>query len=74
MPVITNCLILGTKIKLADAMYCGVGTHFVPSSAIETLRHDLCSSNISSHKDVENILNSYNKPVPGMFFLLPFLC
>ena len=46
-------------------MYCGIGTHFVPSASIEDLRRALSTENISSWKCVEDILNRFSHKVPG---------
>lgn len=46
-------------------MYCGIGTHFVPSSSIEGLRQALCSEDVSSDEKVDQIIRRFSK-TPGM--------
>ncbi|XP_073114928.1 3-hydroxyisobutyryl-CoA hydrolase-like protein 3, mitochondrial isoform X2 [Elaeis guineensis] len=47
----------------ADALYVGLGTHYVPSGNLEPLKGALLSINFSDdpHKDVESLLAEYKK-------------
>jgi hypothetical protein len=47
-------------------MYCGIGTHFVPSTSIESLRHALTSEQIHSVDRVEVILQRFSKQLEGI--------
>jgi len=53
------------RIKAEDAMYCGIGTHFVPSADIEPLRQALTSRDISSTDSIEAVLQQFTKTVQG---------
>lgn len=52
-------------------MYCGIGTHFVPSASINDLKKAFNNDIIDTFNDVESILQRFSKPVGGTSF--PFL-
>ncbi|OVA13879.1 Crotonase superfamily [Macleaya cordata] len=59
-----------------DALYVGLGTHYVPSRSLGSLKEDLLALNFSddSHKDVKALLAEYSKAPesePQLKLLLP---
>ncbi|XP_037457701.1 3-hydroxyisobutyryl-CoA hydrolase-like protein 3, mitochondrial isoform X4 [Triticum dicoccoides] len=60
----------------ADALFIGLGTHYVPSGDLGSLKESLLSANFTAdpHKDVESLLTGYKKElesVPQLEKLLP---
>lgn len=60
----------------ADALFIGLGTHYVPSGDLGSLKESLLSANFTAdpHKDVESLLTGYKKEpesVPHLEKLLP---
>ncbi|KAM0923143.1 hypothetical protein ACQ4PT_005706 [Festuca glaucescens] len=47
----------------ADALFIGLGTHYVPSGDLGSLKESLLSANFTAdpHKDVESLLTGYKK-------------
>ncbi|XP_047083960.1 3-hydroxyisobutyryl-CoA hydrolase-like protein 3, mitochondrial isoform X4 [Lolium rigidum] len=62
----------------ADALFIGLGTHYVPSGDLGSLKESLLSTNFTDdpHKDVESLLTGYKKEpesVPQIEKLLPVI-
>ncbi|XP_047083708.1 3-hydroxyisobutyryl-CoA hydrolase-like protein 3, mitochondrial isoform X1 [Lolium rigidum] len=62
----------------ADALFIGLGTHYVPSGDLGSLKESLLSANLTAdpHKDVESLLTGYKKEpesVPQLEKLLPVI-
>ncbi|XP_021305708.1 3-hydroxyisobutyryl-CoA hydrolase-like protein 3, mitochondrial isoform X4 [Sorghum bicolor] len=56
--------ITGKRISSpADAMFIGLGTHYVPSANLGSLKESLLSANFTHdpHRDVESVLTGYKK-------------
>ncbi|XP_012701059.1 3-hydroxyisobutyryl-CoA hydrolase-like protein 3, mitochondrial isoform X2 [Setaria italica] len=56
--------ITGKRISSpADALFIGLGTHYVPSGNLGSLKESLLSANFTNdpHRDVESILTGYKK-------------
>ncbi|XP_066376803.1 3-hydroxyisobutyryl-CoA hydrolase-like protein 3, mitochondrial isoform X1 [Miscanthus floridulus] len=56
--------ITGKRISSpADAMFIGLGTHYVPSANLGSLKESLLSANFTNdpHRDVESVLTGYKK-------------
>ncbi|KAK8962234.1 hypothetical protein KSP40_PGU010414 [Platanthera guangdongensis] len=69
----------GARISgAADALYIGLGTHFVPSENLASLKQAILKLNLSddSHKDVQLLLEEYKKEQneePQLKTLLPYI-
>ncbi|KAJ0961485.1 hypothetical protein J5N97_001989 [Dioscorea zingiberensis] len=62
----------------ADALYVGLGTHYVPSGSLASLKEALLALNFSddSHKDIQKLLESFKKEPesePLLKSLLPYI-
>jgi len=55
--------ITGEKITGADALYCGLATHYVPSEKIEVMRETL--TKITSAKQVHQVMAQFNTDAPA---------
>ncbi|CAN6220927.1 unnamed protein product [Urochloa humidicola] len=56
--------ITGKKISSpADALFIGLGTHYVPSGNLGSLKESLLSANFTNdpHRDIESVLTGYKK-------------
>ncbi|AQL04335.1 3-hydroxyisobutyryl-CoA hydrolase-like protein 3 mitochondrial [Zea mays] len=71
--------ITGKRISSpADAMFIGLGTHYVPSANLGSLKESLLSANFTNdpHRDVESVLTGYKKEPesePQLKKLLPYI-
>lgn len=67
----------GNRISTpADALYVGLGTHYVPSSNLSALKGDLLAATLSedSHDDIQKLLEKYSTSPdsePHLKLLLP---
>ncbi|PAN23477.1 hypothetical protein PAHAL_4G095300 [Panicum hallii] len=71
--------ITGKRISSpADALFIGLGTHYVPSGNLGSLKESLLSANFTNdpHRDVESVLTGYKKEPesePQLEKLLPHI-
>jgi len=71
--------ITGKRISSpADALFIGLGTHYVPSGNLGSLKESLLSANFTNdpHRDVESVLTGYKKAPesePQLEKLLPHI-
>ncbi|RLN12386.1 3-hydroxyisobutyryl-CoA hydrolase-like protein 3, mitochondrial isoform X1 [Panicum miliaceum] len=71
--------ITGKRISSpADALFIGLGTHYVPSGNLGSLKESLLSANFTNdpHRDVESVLTGYQKEPesePQLEKLLPHI-
>ena len=65
LPPSLPCLhfVIGFSANLEDGIYCGIGTHFVPSASIDSLRQALQTEDVSSPSLVEKILHRFARKV-----------
>ena len=63
----------GTRIGAADALYSGIGTHYVPAARLDALESDLAAADLSTgdaaSARVEEVLARHSEPVgeaPGL--------
>lgn len=69
----------GARISgAADALYIGLGTHFVPSESLASFKQAILKLNLSddSHKDVQLLLEEYkkeHKEEPRLKTFLPYI-
>lgn len=54
----------GERMNVADAMYCGFITHYVPMSKMKDLESELETNDISNNKKIEEILKKYSSHQP----------
>lgn len=50
----------GTRISAADALYCGIATHYVPAASFPALQ-----SALANVRNVEDAIRKYAEPPPG---------
>lgn len=59
----TYLALTGARLKAADALYCGYGTHFVPSGRLPGLREELFAAAPSSSAAVDAMIARFVEPV-----------
>ena len=62
----------GHRLKGKDLVYCGIATHYVPSSRLPELEHHLSSNTFESLQWIDQLIHDYSEDFSLHFSFLSF--